>query len=167
MRKLLFLIATTALLCSCDKITIEENEIAGSYWYETSYYGNYIKNGERHYFDTKGKEGMDGGNSLCWYFGDNGEHISYHIISHVPISYYHTSPYNFDLKAKKMIMGSGVSKIIKFTDSELIVEGRATMGDDTNALIGHRFERIYPKKGAFDNYIPYEELPDEYKNPSN
>ena len=164
--KLLIAIAVM-VLCSCDKITIEENEIVGTYWYEHSHYVEYIENGKKVSSDYINSE-LDGSGAYYWYFGDNGERISYCSIDYMPISYYYTGSYSIDLKNKTLNTDSKTYIIRKFTDSELIIEYRGShYSGDPNALFGNRFERIYPKKGAFDNYIPYEELPDEDKNPSN
>ena len=167
MRKIIFLIATTALLCGCNKITIEESEIAGSYWYKDSYYFEYIdENGKKVRNDSKDYYGMDGiyTPSIWWYFGNNAEFITYVHDYSVSLCYYKTKTYKFDLEANLLITENGEDTIIKFTDKELIVEGiGGSYGNYTTTLWGYRMKRFYPKNGYFDSFIPYEEVPDEYK----
>ena len=167
MKKLLFLIATTALLCSCDKITIKENEIVDTYWKLHSRYTEYIKDGKEVSLDyTMGE--VEGGAAHHWHFKDGAEMIDYVYAAFRPLFYY-THVYNIDLKKTTLDIDDRTYTICKFTDSELIIEYRDSQhsSGDPNALCGERYRRHYPKEGAFDKYIPYEELPDEDKNPSN
>ena len=181
MRKLLFLIVTTAILCSCDKINIDNQkpepetpknpvnpepempikaeDIPNSYWFEHSYYLEYTnEEGEKVYEDSNDYEEMMGGSQpRWWYFKDNAELIIYWQDEIVPMNYYMVRTYMLDIEAKVFMLESAEYKIIKFTDKELIVESMGRYGD-IPALRGSRLKRTYPRNGAFNNYIPYEEM---------
>ena len=154
-------------LCSCDKITIKENEIVDTYWKLHSQYAEYIEDGKEVSLDyTMGE--VSGGGDICLHFKDDAEIIEFVHVAFRPL-FYRTLVYNIDLKKKTLDIDDRTYTICKFTDSELIIEYRNSQhsSGDPNALCGERYRRHYPKEGAYDKYIPYEELPDEDKNPSN
>lgn len=168
MKKLLFLIATTALLCSCDKITIEKEDIANTYWGKWSEYHEYIEDGKKVKVDTA-KTPLDGGMGLSWHFNDNDELVEYVKPNHIP-GFYHTTQYQVDLKKRTIVANTYyddkpiVYRIQKFTDNELVVEYTNRVNDDYDALIGMRFRKIpMPSDEWLSQYTNYNDLPEEYK----
>ena len=168
MKKFLFLIAITALLCSCDKITIEEENIANTCWDQSSEYHEYIEDGKNVKVDTA-KTSYDGSSHILWHFQDNDELVEYVKLNHIP-GFYHTTQYQVDLKKRTIVANtyshskSVVYKIKKFTDSELIIEYTTKINDDPNGLVGIRFRKVsMPDDEWLSRYTNYNDLPDEYK----
>ena len=159
MKKLLFLIATTALLCSCDKITIEENDVADTYWAKRSEYVEYIRDGEKVSYDTE-EVILTGGGSLMWHFKDHSDIVVYSSSCYPISSFYSTTDYDINLKKKRLYIGSTTYKIRKFTDNELIVEREGLVNTDPNGLQGYRFVKTKPlSEKALLEYVPAVEEP--------
>lgn len=166
MKKLLLIAISATLFCGCTKITIKKNEIANTYWYGVSYYGEYSKSGERKAFEGIYSE-EDGHESLIWHFGPRMTMRQYHKLVSGRSPYFKDYTYDTDLNIGILRTRNNdgvviVYSICRFTDNELIVEYITKVNGDPNGLLGFRFKRWQPTEGFFDKYSQYEEAPEDF-----
>ena len=144
MKKLLFLIAITAILCGCDKTFTNDGDITGEFWYRTSYYESYQESGKTIVLDSNNGFVSDEKSITSIHFQKKSRaEVCINNSSNVS-----TYRYELDLENKKLFLYrtyEGVAKyefsIQQFTDNVLVLEHTSII-DGQEKVLGNRYSNV-------------------------